>query len=104
MSGPEITLEPHEYRNMDMPVLLADEPAPRPVHRHRARSSISAGQRAACAAVGTLLLWASVQMGCSMLVSGHLIGLFVIMGATFGGLGLLCLKTALWPDGFQTRV
>lgn len=86
MSGPEITLAPHEYR------------------RIVARPSMSAGQRALCAAIGSLMLWACVSLGWSMLVVGSLWAPAVLAVVTWGAMGVLLLSTALWPNGRQTRV
>ena len=85
MSPKEITLEPHEYRRL----------SPRP--------SMPAGRRALCAAFGTLLLWASISLGWSHLVSGHLWAPIVLAVITWGAMGALLLSTALWPNGPQTR-
>jgi ABC-type uncharacterized transport system permease subunit len=89
MSGPEITLAPHEYRRINV------------------RSSapvMPAGQRALCAAFGAILLYACISIGWTHLYSGALVPLVVLAVVTWGSMGLLLLSTALWPNGRQTRV
>lgn len=89
MSGPEITLAPHEYRRINVRASV-------PV--------MSAGRRALCAAFGAILMWACVSIGWSHLQSGHLVPLIVLAVVTWGAMGALLLSTALWPNGPQTRV
>lgn len=88
MSGPDITLAPHEYRRINV---------------RSSVPSMSAWQRALCAAFGTILLYACVSIGWSHLQSGALVPLIVLAVVTWGSMGLLLLSTALWPDGRRTH-
>jgi hypothetical protein len=88
MSGPDITLAPHEYRRLNV----------RP-----SAPTMPVGQRALCAAFGSVLLWACVSLGWSLLQNGHLWAPAVLAVVTWGAMGTLLLMTALWPTGRQTR-
>jgi hypothetical protein len=80
MSPQEITLAPHEYRRIVKP-------------------SMPAGRRALCAAFGSLLLWAGVSLGWSLLQTGILWAPAVLAVFVWGAMGGVLIATALWPNG-----